>query len=101
MAVLMALALGAAAATMLLAVRHRTEAAADLSALTAATHISDGVGSACRAARGIAVSMSSTLVRCTVDGDRVALDVEGSRVVVGHRFVVRTHAEAGPVTLTR
>lgn len=49
-------------------VRHRAAGAADLAALAAADHWSDGGTAACARAERVARAQGARLVRCSVDG---------------------------------
>ncbi|WP_410655892.1 Rv3654c family TadE-like protein [Amycolatopsis sp. lyj-112] len=85
--------IGAAAVT-----RHHTEAAADLAALAAASHATDGPERACERARQVAARMSVTLLTCRWErGDTL---VEVRSVVSGHLATFgrpEARARAGPV----
>ena len=78
--------------------RHHTEAAADLAALAAASHATDGPVAACERARQVTVRMSVTLLTCRWDrGDAL---VEVRSVVSGHLATFgppEARARAGPV----
>ncbi|GAB3719732.1 hypothetical protein GCM10027598_32610 [Amycolatopsis oliviviridis] len=86
--------IGAAATT-----RHRTEAAADLAALAAASHAADGPGAACDRARQVAVRMAVTLLTCRWErGDalvEVRSEPSGRPAVTGR---AEARARAGPVS---
>ncbi|HET6286633.1 flp pilus-assembly TadE/G-like family protein [Amycolatopsis sp. QT-25] len=85
--------LGAAVTT-----RHRAEAAADLAALAAASHATDGPGAACERARQVTVRMSATLLTCRWErGDalvEVRSEPSGHLAAVGR---AEARARAGPV----
>lgn len=73
-------------------VRHRAAGAADLAALAAADHWSDGGTAACAQAGGVARAQSARLVRCAVDGeisDVTAASGSGP-------FTAEARARAGP-----
>lgn len=78
--------------------RHHTEAAADLAALAAASHATDGPGAACERARQVAVRMSVTLLTCRWErGDalvEVRSEESGQPAAVGR---AEARARAGPV----
>ncbi|WP_394360030.1 Rv3654c family TadE-like protein [Amycolatopsis sp. SB7-3] len=78
--------------------RHRTEAAADLAALAAASHATEGPGAACERARQVAVRMSVTLLTCRWErGDalvEVRSEPSGRPAVTGR---AEARARAGPV----
>ncbi|MED7822888.1 Rv3654c family TadE-like protein [Streptomyces chiangmaiensis] len=72
--------------------RHRAAGAADLAALAAADHWTEGKGKACDTARRIAVAQGSRLVRCSVVGevsDVTAASASGP-------FTAEVRARAGP-----
>jgi secretion/DNA translocation related TadE-like protein len=82
------------------AARHRAYAAADLAALAAASHATDGARSACRFAARIAQGSGGQLRRCVVHG-RVSevMVVSGLRDVPGlGRLNASARARAGPVS---
>jgi secretion/DNA translocation related TadE-like protein len=78
--------------------RHHTEAAADLAALAAAAHATDGPAAACERARQVATRMSTTLLTCRwKEGDAL---VEVRSTPSGHlaKFgSADARARAGPV----
>ncbi|EMD21681.1 Rv3654c family TadE-like protein [Amycolatopsis azurea] len=78
--------------------RHRTEAAADLAALAAASHATSGPGAACDRARQVAVRMSVTLLTCRWErGDalvEVRSEPSGHWASAGR---AEARARAGPV----
>ena len=56
--------------------RHRADAAADVAALTAATHVLDGPAAACARARAAAAANGARLLRCSVRGALSVVTVE-------------------------
>ncbi len=78
--------------------RHHTEAAADLAALAAASHATDGPGAACERARQVTVRMSVSLVTCRWERGDALVEV---RSVVSGRLAAfgrpEARARAGPV----
>ncbi|MEU3626247.1 hypothetical protein BS329_04690 [Amycolatopsis coloradensis] len=78
--------------------RHHTEAAADLAALAAASHATDGPGAACERARQVAVRMSVTLLTCRWERGDALVEVRSAES--GHLAAVgraEARARAGPV----
>lgn len=78
--------------------RHRAEAAADLAALAAASHVSDGEPAACAYAARIAEGMSTRLVECRLSGSEARVELEAGAplfLCVGGAAFGR--ARAGPV----
>lgn len=88
---------GFAAAGAAVVARHRAQTAADLAALAAAVHASEGRDGACEHARRIASANGSRLVSCRVDGLDVTVTTEvrpaGVAALAG---VARGSARAGP-----
>ncbi len=78
------------------AAQHQVEAAADLAALSAATHIADGEEQACRAAGRVAASMRAAVTDCRVRGLDVELDVQSIVNLRARRLVLTATARAGP-----
>ncbi|MFK0245225.1 Rv3654c family TadE-like protein [Amycolatopsis azurea] len=78
--------------------RHRTEAAADLAALAAASHATSGPGAACERARQVAVRMSVTLLTCRWERGDALVEVwsepSGHWAAAGR---AEARARAGPV----
>jgi secretion/DNA translocation related TadE-like protein len=56
--------------------RHRAEAAADLAALAAASHASDGEAAACAYAARVVEGMASRLVACRLSGWDASVETE-------------------------
>lgn len=77
--------------------RHRAQAAADLAALTAATVLVGGEGTACAQAAAVAQRMGAALTDCTAVGldvtVRIEIAVELGRFAMGP---ARAAARAGP-----
>lgn len=85
--------LGAAITT-----RHHAEAAADLAALAAAAHATDGPAAACERARQVATRMATTLLTCRWKGGDALVEVRSMQS--GHlaKFgSADARARAGPV----
>ncbi|HEY0638837.1 MAG TPA: Rv3654c family TadE-like protein [Pseudonocardiaceae bacterium] len=79
------------------AARHRTEAAADLAALTAASRLLTGAEQACATAGRVASRMAARMTRCELDGWHVVVHVEGVPPPLLVRLgVPRATARAGP-----
>jgi secretion/DNA translocation related TadE-like protein len=98
MALLMAITIGGVYIGTAVIARHRAQAAADLAALAAATHIADGADAACAQASALAHAMHTTVARCVVEGLDVLVTVD-SPATAGHLGVgpARASARAGPV----
>jgi secretion/DNA translocation related TadE-like protein len=98
MAVLLAITIGGLYVGSAVIARHRAQAAADLSALAAATHLADGTGTACSRASALAHAMRISVTQCEVEDLDVVVTVETSvslgRIAVGP---ARATARAGPV----
>jgi secretion/DNA translocation related TadE-like protein len=77
--------------------RHRAEAAADLAALAAASHVLDGEQVACAYAARVVHGMAARLVGCRVDGwdALVETEVTPALTLPGVRDA-RGRARAGP-----
>jgi secretion/DNA translocation related TadE-like protein len=78
MAVLLAITVGGSYVGSAVIARHRAQAAADLSALAAATHLADGPAAACAQASAIARAMRTTIATCAVEDLDVVVTVETS-----------------------
>ncbi len=74
--------------------RHRAEAAADLAALAAASHATEGPGAACERAREVAVRMSVTLLTCRWERGDALVEVRSEPAGTGR---AEARARAGPV----
>ncbi|MDQ0992209.1 secretion/DNA translocation related TadE-like protein [Streptomyces sp. V3I7] len=81
------LALGQAVVT-----RHRAAAGADLAALAAADHWSEGTGAACARAGGAARAQGTRLVRCVIVGEVSDVTAAAGR----GPFAAAVRARAGP-----
>ncbi|HEX7307827.1 Rv3654c family TadE-like protein [Lentzea sp.] len=75
-----------------LVVRHRVTGAADLAALAAAARLTGGDRSACEQAKLVAEANRATLVRCTVSGWEVVVEVSAPTPF----GPVNARARAGP-----
>ena len=97
MAVLVAIATGGVYVGSAVVARHRAQAAADLTALAAAVHLSDGTGAACTRASALARAMRTAVSRCVVEDLDVIVTVDAS-VPLGRFGVGPAHAtaRAGP-----
>ncbi|MFF0014524.1 Rv3654c family TadE-like protein [Streptomyces sp. NPDC005374] len=73
-------------------VRHRAAGGADLAALAAADHWSDGPGAACVRAEGVARAQGVRLVRCAVVGEISDVTAASGR----GPFTAEMRARAGP-----
>jgi len=82
--------------TLVAAAQHQVESAADLAAVSAATHIGDGEQAACAAAARVASSMHARVTSCRVDGLGVAVDVASTVRIPARRVVLTASARAGP-----
>jgi len=88
-----ALAVTVAAATV---VRHRATAAADLSALAAATTAVAGERAACTRAEWVARQMDTRVVRCQLEGWNAAVEVVATVPLAPFDATTSAHARAGP-----
>ncbi len=102
MVVLLAITIGGVYVGSAVIARHRAQAAADLSALAAATHLADGTGAACSRASALAHAMSAAVTNCVVEDLDLVVTVE-TRVPLGRIAVgpARATARAGPVDTRR
>jgi len=80
------------------AAQHQVESAADLAAVSAATHVGDGQGPACAAARRVASTMHARVTSCRVNGFDVTVDVASTVETPVRSVVLTASARAGPVT---
>lgn len=98
MAVLLAITLAGVYVGSAVIARHRAQAAADLAAVAAAAHLTDGTGAACSRASALAHAMRTAVTHCVVEDLDVVVTVETSvplgRIAVGP---ARATARAGPV----
>jgi secretion/DNA translocation related TadE-like protein len=86
-----ALALGQA-----LIARHRAAAAADLSAISAASRVLDGPISACKTAALVARSQGARLTTCRIDGEVADVSVEVLSGLLSAHYSAIGAARAGP-----
>jgi secretion/DNA translocation related TadE-like protein len=98
MAVLMAITIACVYVGSAVIARHRAQAAADLAALAAAAHLTDGTGTACTHAAALARAMHTALTQCAADQLDVIVTVDAA-VAFGRMGVgpARATARAGPV----
>jgi secretion/DNA translocation related TadE-like protein len=75
--------------------RHHTEAAADLAALAAASHATEGPGAACDRARQVALRMAVTLLTCRWERGDALVEVRSGHLATFGQAEAR--ARAGPV----
>lgn len=73
-------------------VRHRAAGGADLAALAAADHWTDGRARACARADRVARAQGTRLVRCVLDGEIADVSVASGR----GPFTAEVRARAGP-----
>ncbi|MCT7353459.1 flp pilus-assembly TadE/G-like family protein [Streptomyces sp. 15-116A] len=73
-------------------VRHRAAGGADLAALAAADHWTQGGTAACARAERVARAQDTRLVRCTVEGEIADVSVSAGRAP----FTAEVRARAGP-----
>ncbi|MEU4247889.1 Rv3654c family TadE-like protein [Amycolatopsis sp. NPDC026612] len=76
--------------------RHRAESAADLGALAAASHASEGPAPACERARRIADRMGVTLLSCRWQHLDALIEVEAHGPALAGLARPSAHARAGP-----
>lgn len=94
--VLLLLGMTAAFMTAGAAAHRRAQAGADLAALAGAGALQRG-DDPCSAAAGVAARNRVTVVRCTIDGEDVVLEVGvDSPELWGHTFEIRGESRAGP-----
>jgi len=82
--------------TLVAAAQHQAESAADLAAVSAATHIGDGEQAACAAAARVASSMHARVTSCRLDGFDVDVEVASTVRVPARSLVLTASARAGP-----
>jgi secretion/DNA translocation related TadE-like protein len=98
MAVLCLLAAGFVTYGAVVQTRHRATSAADLAALAAAAHVTDGESDACGRARWVADGMRVRVASCRLDRWDVLVEVSATLPGELSRFgTVREHSKAGPV----
>ena len=78
------------------AARHRAEAAADLGALAAASHATEGPAKACERARQVADRMSVTLLSCRWQRLDALVEVRGAWPGPAGWAAPTARARAGP-----
>ncbi|WP_410593407.1 Rv3654c family TadE-like protein [Amycolatopsis sp. lyj-23] len=81
-----------------LTARHRVESAADLGALAAASHASEGQARACERARWVAERMAVTLRTCRWQGLDALVEVEARGPAFAGLPNPSAHARAGPAS---
>ncbi|HEY8788437.1 MAG TPA: Rv3654c family TadE-like protein [Actinopolymorphaceae bacterium] len=82
--------------TLVAAAEHQVESAADLAAVSAATHVGDGQPAACAAAARVASSMHARVTSCHIDGLDVRVDVASTVEIPARSLVLTASASAGP-----
>jgi secretion/DNA translocation related TadE-like protein len=97
MAVVVAIATGGVYVGSAVVARHRAQAVADLAALAAAGHLTDGIGAACTRASALARAMRTAVAGCVVEDLDVIVTVDAS-VSLGRMGFgpARATARAGP-----
>lgn len=83
--------------TLVAAAQHQVESAADLAAVSAATHVVDGEQATCDAAARVAASMHARLTSCRIDGLDVSIRVASTVTIPARRLILTASARAGPV----
>ncbi|KDN16387.1 membrane spanning protein [Amycolatopsis rifamycinica] len=78
--------------------RHQAESAADLGALAAASHASEGPARACEHARWVADRMGVTLRTCRWQELDALIEVEARSPAIAGLPKPSAHARAGPAT---
>lgn len=86
--------------TLVAAAQHQVESAADLAAVSAATHLGDGDRAACAAAARVATAMHARLTSCRIDGVDVAVGLASTVRIPARSLVLSASARAGPVATT-
>jgi secretion/DNA translocation related TadE-like protein len=76
--------------------RHRAAAAADLSAISAASRVLNGPMSACKAAALVARSQGARLTTCRIDGEVAEVTVEVLSGLLSAHYPAMGVARAGP-----
>jgi secretion/DNA translocation related TadE-like protein len=76
--------------------RHRAAAAADLSAISAASRVLDGPISACKTAALVARSQGARLTTCRIDGEVAEVTVEVLSGLLSAHYPAIGAARAGP-----
>src|SRR5262245_17234220 len=90
---------GLALAQALIA-RHRAAAAADLSAISAASRVLDGPAGACEAATVVARSQGARLTMCRIDGEVAEVTVVVQSGFLSVHYPATGAARAGPADPT-
>ncbi len=85
MVVLLAFTIGGVHLGSAVIARHRAQAAADLAALAAATHLADGKVAACGWASLIAQTMGVVVVDCAIADLDVVITVRAGKAQAGAR----------------
>jgi secretion/DNA translocation related TadE-like protein len=100
MAVLLAITVGGVYVGSAVVARHRAQSAADLAALAAAVHVTDGTAASCAQASAVAGAMGAAVRHCVVDDLDVVVTVEAP-VSLGRMGFgpARASARAGPATV--
>jgi secretion/DNA translocation related TadE-like protein len=83
--------------TLVAAAQHQVESAADLAAVSAATHVADGQSVACAAAARVAGSMHARVTSCRVDGFDVTVELVSTIEIPSRTLSLRASARAGPI----
>jgi len=96
-AVLLAITAGGVYVGSAVVARHRAQAAADLAALAAAVHLTDGADAACAQASELARAMRTAVTHCVVEDLDVVVTVD-AKLAFGRLSVgpARATARAGP-----
>ena len=76
--------------------RHRAAAAADLSAISAASRVLNGPISACQAAALVARSQGAHLITCRIDGEVAEVTVQVLSGLLSAHYPATGVARAGP-----
>jgi len=76
--------------------RHRAAAAADLSAISAASRVLNGPISACKAAALVARSQGARLITCRIDGEVAEVTVQVVSGLLSAHYPATAVARAGP-----
>jgi secretion/DNA translocation related TadE-like protein len=95
-AVVVLLTLAGLALGQALIARHRAAAAADLSAISAASRVLDGPISACKTASLVARSQGARLITCRIDGEVAEVTVEVRSGLLSAHYPAKGAARAGP-----
>lgn len=82
--------------TLVAAAQHQVESAADLAAVSAASHVGDGERAACASADRVAESMRARVTSCRLVGFDVWIDVASTVDTPLKRLTLTSSARAGP-----